>query len=138
MGKPVAKGFLRHKGKKNGIPLYPNLVNLKSNTMKNTMQRYGGFANPQEADQEKYTKSSFFFSMAMILYGRLCKFRHLATTLYHPALLATVEKGETALAHPAVNSYLCRSGQEVCALPLCANRLSHPSLFRHDFLLLYI
>lgn len=23
-------------GKKNGIPLYPNLVNLKSNTMKNT------------------------------------------------------------------------------------------------------
>ena len=41
MGKPVAKGFLRHKGKKNGIPLYPNLVNLKSNTMKNTMQRYG-------------------------------------------------------------------------------------------------
>ena len=27
-------------GKKNGIPLYPNLVNLKSNTMKNTLQRY--------------------------------------------------------------------------------------------------
>ena len=26
-------------GKKNGIPLYPNLVNLKSNTMKNTLQR---------------------------------------------------------------------------------------------------
>ena len=25
--------------KKNGIPLYPNLVNLKSNTMKNTLQR---------------------------------------------------------------------------------------------------
>ena len=24
---------------KKGIPLYPNLVNLKSNTMKNTMQR---------------------------------------------------------------------------------------------------
>ena len=25
---------------KKGIPLYPNLVNLKSNTMKNTVQRY--------------------------------------------------------------------------------------------------
>ena len=25
---------------KKGIPLYPNLVNLKSNTMKNTMQKY--------------------------------------------------------------------------------------------------
>ena len=31
------------RAKKNGIPLYPNLVNLKSNTMKNTMQRYGDF-----------------------------------------------------------------------------------------------
>ena len=30
-------------GKKNGIPLYPNLVNLKSNTMKNTLQRYDGY-----------------------------------------------------------------------------------------------
>ena len=27
------------KAQKKGIPLYPNLVNLKSNTMKNTMQR---------------------------------------------------------------------------------------------------
>ena len=26
------------KGQKNGIPLYPDLVNLKSNTMKNTLQ----------------------------------------------------------------------------------------------------
>ena len=26
-------------GIKKGIPLYPNLVNLKSNTMKNTMQK---------------------------------------------------------------------------------------------------
>jgi len=40
--------FCRHrrvvcsqKGKKNGAPLSPNLINLKSNTMKNTMQRYG-------------------------------------------------------------------------------------------------
>ena len=28
------------KGKKNGVPPYTNLVNLKSNTMKNTLQRY--------------------------------------------------------------------------------------------------
>ena len=28
---------------KKGIPPYPNLVNLKSNTMKNTIQRYGLF-----------------------------------------------------------------------------------------------
>ena len=27
-------------GKKNGVPLYSNLVNLKSNTMKNTVQSY--------------------------------------------------------------------------------------------------
>ena len=29
--------------RKKGIPLYPNLVNLKSNTMKNTLQMYGFF-----------------------------------------------------------------------------------------------
>ena len=34
-------------GKKKGVPLYSNLVNLKSNTMKNTMQRYGFFTNMQ-------------------------------------------------------------------------------------------
>ena len=28
-------------GIKKGVPLYSNLVNLKSNTMKNTVQRYG-------------------------------------------------------------------------------------------------
>ena len=28
------------KGKKNGVPPYSYLVNLKSNTMKNTMQSY--------------------------------------------------------------------------------------------------
>ena len=27
-------------GIKKGVPLYSNLVNLKSNTMKNTLQRY--------------------------------------------------------------------------------------------------
>ena len=35
------------KGIKKGVPLYSNLVNLKSNTMKNTMQRYGFFTNMQ-------------------------------------------------------------------------------------------
>ena len=35
-------------GIKKGIPLYPNLfVNLKSNTMKNTLQRYGFLRNLQ-------------------------------------------------------------------------------------------
>ena len=37
-------------GIKKGIPLYPNLVNLKSNTMKNTMQSYGHFSEKQEKD----------------------------------------------------------------------------------------
>ena len=50
MGKPAAEGFFWEKGKKNGIPLYPNLVNLKSNTMKNTMQSYGHFSEKQEKD----------------------------------------------------------------------------------------
>ena len=36
---------LNYKSIKKGIPLYPNLVNLKSNTMKNTMQRYGSFGH---------------------------------------------------------------------------------------------
>jgi len=31
---------LNKKGKKNGVPPYSYLVNLKSNTMKNTMQSY--------------------------------------------------------------------------------------------------
>ena len=31
--------FSGGQGTKKGIPLYPNLVNLKSNTMKNTMQK---------------------------------------------------------------------------------------------------
>ena len=38
---------------KKGIPLYPNLVNLKSNTMKNTMQSYG-------FKTKKQTKCQFF------------------------------------------------------------------------------
>lgn len=32
-------------GIKKGVPLYSNLVNLKSNTMKNTMQSYECFLN---------------------------------------------------------------------------------------------
>ena len=39
---------------KKGIPLYPNLVNLKSNTMKNTMQRYGLFRKMQALAPQKY------------------------------------------------------------------------------------
>ncbi|CCY83173.1 unknown [Prevotella sp. CAG:1185] len=31
----------KHTDTKKGVPLYSNLVNLKSNTMKNTVQRYG-------------------------------------------------------------------------------------------------
>ena len=42
-----------HRDKKNGIPLYPNLVNLKSNTMKNTMQRYGLFRKMQALTPQK-------------------------------------------------------------------------------------
>ena len=50
------------KGKKNGIPLYPNLVNLKSNTMKNTMQRYGLFAILQEL-VHSFLEIGMFFSL---------------------------------------------------------------------------
>ncbi len=41
----ITKYQIHCKGKdiKKGIPPYPNLVNLKSNTMKNTIQRYGLF-----------------------------------------------------------------------------------------------
>jgi len=42
------------KGKKNGVPPYTNLVNLKSNTMKNTLQRYDIFLYLQIF----YTKNS--------------------------------------------------------------------------------
>ena len=44
--KLLKDGYL-DKGTKKGVPLYSNLVNLKSNTMKNTMQRYGFFTNMQ-------------------------------------------------------------------------------------------
>ena len=37
-------GICSGTGIKKGVPLYSNLVNLKSNTMKNTMQSYGLFA----------------------------------------------------------------------------------------------
>ena len=48
------RGHLGIGTKKNGIPLYPNLVNLKSNTMKNTMQRYGLFRKMQALAPQKY------------------------------------------------------------------------------------
>ena len=44
--KLLKDGYL-DKGIKKGVPLYSNLVNLESNTMKNTMQRYGFFTNMQ-------------------------------------------------------------------------------------------
>ena len=44
--KLLKDGYL-DKGIKKGVPLYSSLVNLKSNTMKNTMQRYGFFTNMQ-------------------------------------------------------------------------------------------
>ena len=44
--KLLKDGYL-DKGIKKGVPLYSNLVNLKSNSMKNTMQRYGFFTNMQ-------------------------------------------------------------------------------------------
>ena len=44
--KLLKDGYL-DKGIKKGVPLYSNLVNLKSNAMKNTMQRYGFFTNMQ-------------------------------------------------------------------------------------------
>ena len=42
MGKKIKVMGTRIKvmGKKNGVPPYTNLVNLKSNTMKNTLQKY--------------------------------------------------------------------------------------------------
>ena len=67
MGKPAAEGFFWEKGKKNGIPLYPNLVNLKSNTMKNTMQRYGLSIMLQELALDFFSKSIIFFVLLIFL-----------------------------------------------------------------------
>ena len=67
MGKPAAEGFFWEKGKKNGIPLYPNLVNLKSNTMKNTMQRYGLSIMLQELALGFFSKSIIFFILLVFL-----------------------------------------------------------------------
>ena len=67
MGKPAAEGFFWEKGKKNGIPLYPNLVNLKSNTMKNTMQRYGLSIMLQELALVFFSKSIIFFVLLVFL-----------------------------------------------------------------------
>ncbi len=45
---------------KKGIPPYPNLVNLKSNTMKNTMQRYATFTFRPNYFLEKIAVIRFF------------------------------------------------------------------------------
>ena len=52
---------------KKGIPLYPNLVNLKSNTMKNTMQRYGHFHKKQEVRMKKCMYVTDFLQHACFL-----------------------------------------------------------------------
>ena len=54
-------------GKKNGIPLYPNLVNLKSNTMKNTLQRYHFLRNPARISPNNFMKESVFRSLLGII-----------------------------------------------------------------------
>ena len=41
-------------GQKKGVPLYSNLCNLKSNTMKNTLQRYGLLGYLQTIQEKKY------------------------------------------------------------------------------------
>ena len=41
-------------GNKKGAPLSPNLLNLKSNTMKNTMQSYGFFLLLAQFPQKKF------------------------------------------------------------------------------------
>ncbi len=41
-------------GHKKRAPLSPTFVNLKSNTMKNTLQRYGLLRNLQTFQAEKY------------------------------------------------------------------------------------
>ncbi len=42
------------KGHKKRAPLSPTFVNLKSNTMKNTVQRYGLLRNLQNIQAKKY------------------------------------------------------------------------------------
>ena len=54
-------------GIKKGIPLYPNLVNLKSNTMKNTMQRYGFLRKMQCFGYKKVSEIVFFKDLSVIL-----------------------------------------------------------------------
>ena len=52
---------------KNGIPLYPNLVNLKSNTMKNTLQRYYFLRNTSRISPNYFMKESIFRSFLGII-----------------------------------------------------------------------
>ena len=56
-----------HRDKKNGIPLYPNLVNLKSNTMKNTMQRYGLFRKMQALAPQKCIYARKFNNITLLI-----------------------------------------------------------------------
>ena len=56
LGKSGKKnGLSSQKGIKKGVPLYSNRVNLKSNTMKNTLQRYDTFCKSATFYQIKIT-----------------------------------------------------------------------------------
>ncbi len=58
---------LRRKDTKKGIPLYPNLVNLKSNTMKNTVQIYGIGSALQEFTKKNTPKTAYFYPYSLSL-----------------------------------------------------------------------
>ena len=54
------------KGKKNGLRWVQNLVNLKSNTMKNTMQRYSDCANQPNVSARIVSESIFSWHISNI------------------------------------------------------------------------
>ena len=53
-GNVAVRRLKKRRDIKKGATLCSNLVNLKSNTMKNTVQRYGFFGKLQIKKQEKY------------------------------------------------------------------------------------
>gem|GEM_PF-4870580 len=58
------------RAKKNGIPPYPNLVNLKSNTMKNTLQCVQNHKHIANTAKKKVIGFSFFYDSCAT--KRLC------------------------------------------------------------------
>ena len=72
---------------KKGVPLYSNLVNLKSNTMKNTLQRYDFCLTFASVFLHLYF---FFFTFLIYInrynssyYRLLCIFCHYESLLFH-------------------------------------------------------